>query len=142
MNKTRNDNTYKLYCTADPKTWETHETIVQEPYSMGSNKASMGNWERGERDRARGRLAGGNRGDGGGSQRVADKGWEGMKVGMRMGGNRVNGNSQTEDSNHGNMMDIGLGSRGKDPVTTHQIGGRKYKHRVQKDAGTSQKTLN
>ena len=139
MNKTRNNNIYKFYCTADPKTWEIHETIIQEPYNVGPNKASMGNQER---ERARGRLAGGNRGDGGGFQRVADKGWEGMKVGMRTGGNRVNSNSQTEDSNHSNMMGIRLGNRGKDPVTTHQLGGRKYKHGVQKDAGTSQKTLN
>ena len=39
-------------------------------------------------------------------------------------------------------MGIRLGIRDKDPVITQQLGGRKYKHRVQKGAGTSQTSLN
>ena len=145
MNKTRSNNAYKFYCMADPKTWETHETNAQEPQVAETNKTSIGYHEREERERARGRLAGGNRGDGGGFQKVADKGWEGMKemkAGMRMGGNRVNSNLQTEDSNNGNVIGSGLGNRVKDPVTMRQLGGRKYKSGVQKDAGSSQMTLN
>ena len=145
MNKARSDNTYKFYCTADPKTWETHETNAQEPHVAETNKKSIGYHEREEKERARGRLARGNRGDGGGFQKVSDKGWEGMKemkAGMRTGGNRVNGNLKAEDSNNSNMIGSGLGNRVKDPVTMCQLGGRKYKLGVQKDAGSSQMTLN
>ena len=39
-------------------------------------------------------------------------------------------------------MGIGSGIREKDPIITHQLGGRKYKHGVQKGAGASQTTLN
>ena len=53
---------------------------------------SLGNHEREKRERAKGRLGGGNRGDGGGFQRAVDKGWEGRRAGMRKEGNKVNGN--------------------------------------------------
>ena len=44
-----------------------------------------------EKDIGRSRLGGGKRGEGGGMQRVQDKGWEGMRVGKRTDGNKDNG---------------------------------------------------
>ena len=139
MNKTRSKNKYKFYCTADPNTWETYNTNIQEPADLGENRKESENYVRGG---AKGRLGGGKRGEGGGAQRVPDNGWEGRKANMRVEGSRSNNNMQIEDHNHGNVFGNGNGNRDKETDTVKQSNGRKYKVGVQKDTGMLQTTLN
>ena len=88
----------------------------------------------------RGRLGGGRRGEGRGMQRVPDKGWEGMRGGMRMGGNKDNGNTQIEGAKQINVNDNTSNRRDKDAGKSHH--GRNYKQGIQKGLDPSQTTLN
>ena len=61
---------------------------------------------------------------------------------MKAGGNKVNGNIQTEAYKHGNMYSIRIRSSDKGSEATCQSGSRKYKQGTQKDMGALQTTLN
>ena len=139
MNISRSDNWYTFYCTADPATWEINESSKQEHLTAESYKTERVN-VRGED--TRGRLGGGRRGDGGGSQRILDKGWEGMKEGMRMGGNKGNMHAQTEVAKQINVNGSRSNGKDKDSGGSHYTGGRNYKQGLQKGIGPSQTTLN
>ena len=119
MNNTRNKNKYKYFCTSDPKTWETNKATDQDRLGVKNSTARRDPCEiekEREKDRGRGRLGGYKRGDGGGTQQIPDKGWEGMKLGMRMEGNKLNGSIQIEGHNHGNVTSIENGSRDRETV--------------------------
>ena len=75
MNSTRSKNKYKYFCTSDPKTWETNEVFNQDLNGMENNIAGRDTREiekERERVRGRGRLGGGKRGEGGGTQQIPD----------------------------------------------------------------------
>ena len=142
MNKAKNNNQYKFYCTSDLATWEFNEPDTQEGYGTDASREVGGNMQREER--VRGRLGGGGRGEGGGTQRVLDKGWEGMRGDMRKGGYKDKDNSsiQTKSTKQGNVNSIRSNSRDKDSGKSQQTSGRSYKQGIHKDLGPSQTTLN
>ena len=117
MNKTKGDNRYKYYCTSDPNTWETFDSNEQELATTGYNDIRRETHITEEREGIRGRLGGGKRGEGEGTQREPDKGWEGMKASVRGGGLRANSMIQTEGNVYGNRTGVGNGSRDKITVT-------------------------
>ena len=126
MNNTRSKNKYKYFCTSDPKNWETNEASDQDRLGAKNSTARRDPCEiekERERERRRGRLGSYKRGGGGGTQQIPDKGWEGMKLGMRMEGNKLNSNIQIEGHNHGNVTSIENGSRDKEIVKAWQSGG-------------------
>ena len=142
MNKTRKENNYKFFCTTDPATWETNSGNYEGDQNLmdtsGRGYGGDSLWQEG----ARGRLGGGKRGEGGGTQRGVDSGWEGVKADTRAGGNKSYGSSQIEPTSYGNVQGVASGSnsRGKEVDTTS----RNYKPMTQKGQGQglSQTTLN
>ena len=129
MNKTRQENKYRFFCTDDPATWETNEDGYDVEHNTEGVHGQGGEPQRWER--ARGRLGGGSRGEGGGFiQRQRDKGWEGVRADTRAGGSKDNGNVQTEAPRIGKTVGAG------------RDGDRAYRQGPQKGAGPLQATLN
>jgi hypothetical protein len=141
MNKTRNDNKYKFYCTSDPATWETFESGVTDTHITGSYGARTGNQRREE---GKEMESGRRRNERGEVTRRPDNGWEGRREGMRINGNKVNGNSntQTEAYKHSNVIDAGSNIRDKGLGAAHKEVVRKYKQGGLKDTRAAQTTLN
>jgi hypothetical protein len=150
MNKSRQENRYKFFCTTDPATWETYD----HPNSEGQLTAdSHGQEQRGGSQRgeeARGRLAGGMSGEGGGSntQRQADRGAEGARI-TKAGGSKdkVDGIAQTEASRNGVGSGSGSGVRGGNngkggDGDRQGVGSRVYRQDTQRAPGPTQTTLN
>ena len=73
-------------------------------------------------------------------QRVPEKGWEGMRGGMRMGGNKDNSNTQIEGAKQININDNTSNRRDKDAGKSHHS--RNCKQGIQKGLDLSQTTLN
>ena len=86
MNKTKRENNYKFYCTSNPATWEINNIVDQGILNADTQKTRSKNQGY---EGVRGRLSGGKRGEGGGTQREPDKGWEGRRVDMKARGNMV-----------------------------------------------------
>ena len=126
---------YKYFCTADPAMWETslenYEGDQNMPDTQGYGSDSQ--WQEG----ARGRLGRGKGGEGGGrGQKGIDRGWGGVNVDTRAGGNKGYDSSQTEATNHGNGNGVASGSKGKEV-------NRNYRKETQvgQGIGPSQTTL-
>ena len=139
MNKTRNENKYKYYCTSNPATWETFSTGASDTHIVDGNVTGIGIQEE---VRAYGRFGGRRRGEGGGLQRIPDRGWEGRKAGMGTVRNKAIGNKQTENHKQSNVFGIRSTIRDKVIEGLHQQGSSKYKQVAQKDTGVSQTMLN
>ena len=139
MNKSRQENKYRFFCTNDPATWETNNDSHSTELNMEGLQGQRSETQRWEE--ARGRLGGGRRGDGGGySQRQTDKGWEGMKD-ARAGSSKDNGNVQTEAPKNGRTVRDGESRMANDAGTNQITGTRVFKQGLQKGTGT-QTTLN
>ena len=144
MNKSRQENQYRFFCTTDPATWETYEQRSNEgqhtPDSHGQNQAG----DKQGRGGARGRLGGGKRGEGGGA--VHKKG-ENVGVEARTGGftDNINGSTQTEAIRSGNDLGVrggvsgngGLGGDGE----RQEEGSRAFRQEKKKGPGPTQTTL-
>lgn len=119
MYTTRQENRYKFFCTNDPATWETHER-----YNAGEqHTADLHEQGRKEDDQrrkaAKGRLGGGERGDGGGgaTQRQTGLGVEtraprnGNGPGVGGGNNSGSGGGRTsrQDGQKGKGLGLGPG---------------------------------
>lgn len=139
MNKSRQENKYRFFCTDDPATWETNNDSHSTELNMEGLQGQRSETQRWEE--ARGRLGSGRRGDGGGySQRQTDKGWEGMKD-ARAGSSKDNGNVQTEAPKNGRTVRDGESRMANDAGTNQITGTRVFKQGLQKGTGT-QTTLN
>ena len=135
MNKTRKENMYKYFCTANPVTWETSLENYEGDQNMPDTQGYVSNpqWQEG----ARGRLGRGNGGEGGGGgQKGIDRGWGGVNADTRAGGNKGYDSSQTEATNHGSGNSMASGSKGKEA-------NRNYRKETQvgQGIGLSQTTL-
>ena len=108
MNKTRSKNKHKYYCTDDPATWEINDSYRQEGHNTKIYDTKRDNQGFEE---VRGRYSRGGRGVGEDTQRVPDKGWEGIRTNTRAGGNKVNSKTQIEGSKHGNVIDSSHGDK-------------------------------
>jgi hypothetical protein len=154
MNKTRQENKYKYFCTTDPATWETYEHNDQDndeqnkvdSHTQGQKGGSQ-RWEV-----AGARKGGGKKGGGGGggegsgdTQRQADKGGE-VREDTRAGGSgsrdKDNGNAQTEAPRNTSGVRVGSSGKGYEGATSSQEARpRAYRQEAQRVPGPSQTTL-
>jgi hypothetical protein len=147
MNKLRQENRYKYYCTNDPATWVMNEETTQDDRQhFDSRRQGYGEGEWQRRGEARGRLGGGARGEGGGyDQRETDRGWEGRRELAKTGSNKEKSTGKermeaTGDRNEGDASGGNRGQSGDDE--RNAVAYRAYRKEMRGLMATTQTTLN
>ena len=151
MNRVRQENKYRYFCTTDPATWETHEFSSHDK----QKETNLHMQEQGGGPRATEAVGDGRRGgrkgaEGGSSKANANtqrqEGGVGVGVNAKAGSSRDkdNGNDQTEVPRNGNNSTVRDGDNRKGDgggVNRQEGGPRNYRQNAQRASGPSQSQM-